>query len=335
MTDVVAMGESLGLYRGEGIGPLAPGAPATFSFAGAESNVSIGLARLGHQVAMAGRVGDDMIGRVITDQLRAEGVSLSGLVTDPGAPTAFMLRHNRTADRVIASYYRQGSAGSRLRAGDIDDDLIRSARILHTTGITVGISPSAREAVEHAIRVARDAGVTVSLDVNYRARLWSREDAGAALRSVLRSVDVVFGGEEELQMLPGGSGVPRAPGAPGAPGAADAAGIAAAVRDLGPAEVVVKRGSLGALALAGTGAGAGAEVVEVPAVPVTAVDPVGAGDAFVAGYLSARLEGHDVAGRLRRGALCGSFAVSVPGDWEGLPRRDELHLLSGTENVHR
>lgn len=314
MTDLVAVGESLGLFRASGIGPLAPGDAAVFSFAGAESNVSIGMARLGHRVAMIQRIGDDPLGQVITDRLRAEGIDLSGVVTDPDAPTAFMLRQNRTADRVTVTYYRHGSAGSRLSRADLDEAVIRSAKIVHTTGITLGISTSAREAAEHAIDVAREAGATVSLDINYRARLWSREEAGKVLRSVLDRVDVLFGGEEELQILAEAAG---------------ADGIVAAVRDLGPAEVVMKRGSRGALAITGSGA------VEVPVVPVTALDPVGAGDAFVAGYLSARLEGQDVAARLRRGAVCGAFAVSVPGDWEGLPRRRELDLLSGTEDVRR
>lgn len=319
---MVAIGECLGLYRGDGIGPLSPGNPATFSFAGAEGNVSIGLARLGHRVALAGRTGDDPIGQVIRERMQAEGIDLSGLVIDPGAPTAFMLRHNRTADRITVSYYRHGSAGSRLHPDDLDEAAIRSAKILHTTGITLGLSPSARAAAEQAMTVARSGGALVSLDVNYRARLWGRDEAGKVLRSVLRQVDIVFGGEDELQMLAAGTG------------ASSPEAVAKAIRDLGPAEVVVKRGADGALALAGE-SGATAEAISVPVVPVTAVDPVGAGDAFVAGYLSARLDGEDVAGRLHRATVCGSFAVSVPGDWEGLPRRAELSLLSGTEDVQR
>lgn len=314
MTDVVTVGESLGLFRGDGTGPLTPGTSATFSFAGAESNVSIGLARLGLRVAMIGRVGDDLMGRVIGEGLRSEGVDLSRLVVDTQAPTGFMLRYHRTADRVVASYHRRGSAGSRLSREDVDEALVRSAKVLHTTGITLGLGPSARDAVEHAVELARGAGVTVSLDVNYRSKLWSRQDAAAALRSLIGRVDVVFGGEDELRLLT----EETAPEA-----------IAEAVHGLGPAEVVVKRGSRGAVGRAGSA------TVTVPAVRVSGVDPVGAGDAFVAGYLSARIEGLDLAGRLRRGAVCGAVAVSVPGDWEGLPRRGELDMLSGTEDVHR
>lgn len=314
MTDLVSIGESLGLFRASGIGPLAPGDATVFSFAGAESNVSIGMARLGHRVAMIQRIGDDPIGQVITDRLRGEGISLAGFVTDPAAPTSFMLRQNRTADRITVSYYRHGSAGSRLSRADLDEALIRSAKVVHTTGITLAISPSARDAAEHAIKLAHSAGVTVSLDINHRSRLWRRQEASEALHALIKQVDVVFGSEQELRLLTDET-EPEA--------------IAAAVRDLGPAEVVVKRGEHGALAVAGS------ETVAAPAVHVTSVDPVGAGDAFVAGYLSARLEGHGAADRVRRGALCGAFAVSVPGDWEGLPRRSELDLLSSAEDVQR
>ncbi len=100
--------------------------------------------------------------------------------------------------------------------------------------------------------------------------------------------------------------------------------MAAELLDRGVREVVVKRGA------AGAGVHTAAGRWETPAVPVTSIDTVGAGDAFTAGYLSALLDGEDVAGRLQRGALAGAFAVSTAGDWEGLPRRDELALLGAT-----
>jgi 2-dehydro-3-deoxygluconokinase len=314
MAEIFAIGESLGLCRGQDIGPLTPGDSATFSFAGAESNVAIALARLGHAVAMAGRVGADPIGQVIMRHLRAEGVDLSGMIVDPDAPTAFMLRQHRTADRVTVTYYRHGSAGSRLGRADVDEEVVRSARVLHTTGITLALSPSSYDAAQHAMKVARDAGVTVSLDINHRSRLIAAAEAGVMLRDLIDQVDVVFGSEHELQMIVAEE---------------DPEALVEAVAELGPSEVVLKRGEHGALGRADN------RTVAVPAIPVRAVDPVGAGDAFVAGYLSSRLEGGTLEDRLRRGAVCGSFAVSVPGDWEGLPRREELDLLSATENVDR
>lgn len=312
--DLVTLGEPMGLVRGTGVGPLRVGSPATVSFAGAECNVAIGMARLGHRAAYVGRVGDDLTGRIILDAVRAEGVDTANLAVDPEAPTGVMVREHRTADRLVASYARAGSAGSRLCPADVDEGLVRGARILHLTGITPALSATAHDAVLHALRLARDAELLVSLDVNHRSLLWSTERARSVLGALLPEVDLLFGGAEELTLLADG---------------ADPARLATELAAAGPREVVVKRGAAGAIAVVA------GRAYDQPALAVTAVDPVGAGDAFVAGYLSALLDGGDVPGRLRRGAVCGAFAVSVPGDWEGLPHRRELHLLEGEENVHR
>jgi 2-dehydro-3-deoxygluconokinase len=312
--DVITVGESLGLVMGEPASPLRAGSPARFSFAGAESNVAIGLARLGHSVAFVTRVGDDSIGRMITESLRGEGVDVSGVVVDDHAPTALMVRQHRTADALTVVYYRDRAAGSRLEPGDLPD--LTRARLLHVTGITPALSTSARDTIAAAVRAARAAGLVVSLDVNHRSLLWSTAEAGATLNPWLDAIDIVFGGDEELLAL----------------AQRDDGDVELAVKDLlqaRPSVVVRKRGSDGATAYGDFG------VVERPAVRVTAVDPVGAGDAFVAGFLSGVLEDVDPAGCLDRAVECGAFAVSVHGDWEGAARRSELGMLASAEAVHR
>ncbi|MEO7234474.1 MAG: sugar kinase [Lapillicoccus sp.] len=312
--DVITLGESLGLVMGEPASPLRAGSPARFSFAGAESNVAIGLARLGHTVGFVTRVGDDSIGRMITETLRGEGVDVGGVVVDPSAPTALMVRQHRTADALTVVYYRDGAAGSRLEPADVPD--LTGARLLHVTGITPALSGSADETVTAAVRAARAAGLVVSLDVNHRSLLWTAAAAGAALGPLLDAVDIVFGGDEELLML----------------AQRDDGDVETAVKGLlaqRPSVVVRKRGSDGATAYGDFGA------VERSAVPVTAVDPVGAGDAFVAGFLSGLLDGADPGACLDRAVECGAFAVSVHGDWEGAARRSELGLLARAERVHR
>jgi 2-dehydro-3-deoxygluconokinase len=158
--------------------------------------------------------------------------------------------------------------------------------------------------------------VVVSLDVNYRSKLWSRDQAGAVLAPLARHAIIVIASDDELDLV----AVPR-DGSGEATSPADEARAAAHLLDLGVSEVVVKRGAAGAAVHTADG------LLEAPAIPVTCVDTVGAGDAFTAGYLSARLDGEDVAGRLKRGILAGAFAISTRGDWEGLPRREELALL--------
>lgn len=313
--DAITLGESLGLVMGEPAAPLRAGSPARFSFAGAESNVAIGLARLGHSAGFVSRVGDDLVGRMIVETLRGEGVDVSGVAFDREAPTALMVRQHRTADALSVLYYRDGAAGSRLRPSDVPD--LAGARLLHVTGITPALGASARETVSAAVRAARAAGLVVSLDVNHRSLLWSTAEAGAALAPLLDAVDIVFGGDDELLALAQHHGSDD---------------IELAVKHLlqqRPSVVVRKRGADGATAYGEFG------TIECAALPVTAVDPVGAGDAFVAGFLSGLLDDLDPAGCLARAVECGAFAVSVHGDWEGAARRSELGMLARSEAVHR
>lgn len=310
MTALVTLGEAMGVVAGSEPGPFAVGASARMSFAGAEATVAIGVSRLGHSAAWVGRVGDDSVGAMVLSGLRAESVGTSGVRVDPAAATGLMLRERRTADRTRVSYYRRGFAGSRLSPADVDETLVSRSQILHITGITPALSESAADAVREAVRVAKSAGVTVSIDLNYRALLWSRDEASTVLGSLVPQTDIVFAGPDEASLVVA-EGEPER--------------MARALSDLGPAVAVLKLGDQGALVhTAGT-------VFVQPAVPVTCVDPIGAGDAFVAGYLAGVLDGSDPAVCLRLAATCGAFAVSVTGDWEGLPRRGDLPLLDAAD----
>jgi 2-dehydro-3-deoxygluconokinase len=297
-------------------GPLSAGGALTMHVAGAESNVAVGVARLGHSVSWAGVVGADPHGEFILRQLRAEGIRLQHR-EDATRRTGVMFLERRTADVTRAFYYRSGSAGSTLSRDDVERALRQGARVLHLTGITAALSHESRNAVEYAAERAAADGVVVSLDVNYRSKLWSRDEAREVLMPLVQHASVVIASDDELGL------VASAPAGPCDPGDADMA-MAAELLGLGVTEVVVKRGAAGA----GVHTADGRH--ESVAVPVTSVDTVGAGDAFTAGYLSALLDGTDVAGRLQRGVLTGAFAVSTAGDWEGLPSRAELALLATT-----
>ncbi|MBU7600412.1 sugar kinase [Streptomyces sp. P38-E01] len=337
--ELVTIGEVMGLLGARGTGPLREGSTLRLGLAGAEATVAIGVTRLGHRAAWVGRVGADAVGTVLLDTLRGEGVDVSAARLDPDRPTGLMLRESRTADRVRISYYREGLAGSRLGPDDVDPRLVGGARVLHLTGITPALGASALEAVRLAARTARASGTLVSFDLNYRSLLWSQDRAAEVFTELLAETDVVFAGLEEAALvtpvpapeLPADAPELRTSGASGPErdGAGDEAACAArALRALGPAEAVVKLGPDGACVLSADGEH------RQPALPVTSVDPVGAGDAFVAGYLSALLDGEDVPGRLRRGAVCGAFSVSSEGEWRGLPRHEELGLL-GSGDISR
>ncbi|MFG2748342.1 sugar kinase [Streptomyces xanthophaeus] len=310
MTALVTLGEAMAVLAATRPGPLAGGAELRLAFAGAEATVAVGVSRLGHRASWTGRVGADSIGRMILDGLRGEDVDVTRARVDDTAPTGLMLRERRTADHTRVTYYRRGLAGARLAPEDVDAELVAGARVLHVTGITPALGEGPRAAVRRAVELARAAGVTVSLDLNYRALLWSRQDAAAELSDLVTRADVVFAGPEEAALV-----VPEA----------EPAAMARALLARGPREAVLKLGSRGALA-----ATDGEEAVQ-GILPVTLVDPIGAGDAFVAGYLAGLLDYAPLPDRLRLAATCGAFAVAVPGDWEGLPRRAELDLLHGQD----
>ncbi|MCU1532989.1 MAG: sugar kinase [Arthrobacter sp.] len=322
-TELLTFGESMVSLRSAG--PLSVGGSLDMHVAGAESNVAVGVARLGHRVTWAGVVGADPQGEYILRQLRSEGIGLQHRV-DTVRSTGVMFLEQRTADVTRAFYYRAGSAGSTLSREDLDRALTAGARILHLTGITAALSPEARKAVEYAAERAAAEGIEVSLDVNYRSKLWSRDEARAVLMPLARHASIVIASDDELGLVATAAGAGSPATADAGAGAANAAetAMAAELLDRGVREVVVKRGA------AGAGVHTAAGRWETPAVPVTSIDTVGAGDAFTAGYLSALLDGGDVAARLQRGALAGAFAVSTAGDWEGLPRTEELALLRTT-----
>lgn len=305
--DVLTIGESMVAFRS--VGPVAQGGTQVTRVAGAESNVAIGLARLGHSVAWAGRVGPDSFGRLILRELRAEGVDTTHTVVDPSRPTGLMFVEQRTADLTQVEYRRSGSAGSALRREDVEaalEGLVQSgAGLVHLSGITPALSGSARDCIQWVAETAAAAGALVSFDVNFRARLWSRGQAREVLAPLASHTAYVIASEDELDLVAGG---------PEAEAAQD-------LLDRGVRAVAIKRGARGATVHTRAGR------VDLPALAVTAVDPIGAGDAFSAGYLSGVLDGLEPAECLRRGVAAGAFAVSVPGDWEGAPTRDELSLL--------
>lgn len=305
---LVTIGETMGLVRAVEYGPLRHARFLQLGMAGAESNVAIGVARLGQPATWVGHLGADDIGDLVESTLRGEGVGLV-VKRDPDRPTGLMLKSQRTSATTKVTYYRAGSAASALRPEDLPLDRIAAADILHVTGITPALSPSCSGAVDAAVDHARRSGTTVSFDVNHRTALWGDDAARPVLRRLAGQADIVFAGLDEGRLLVDGT-VP-----------ASAEGLARRIAELGPSEVVIKRGADGALALIGD------RLLEEPGRRVTAVDPVGAGDAFVAGYLAGVLDGATPEKRLHLANLTGAFAVTVNGDWEGAPTRDELRLL--------
>ncbi|MET0422877.1 MAG: sugar kinase [Actinoplanes sp.] len=301
MTSLFTFGETMGLVAADGIGPIAYARSFALSIGGAESNVAIGVARLGGQATWLGRVGPDAVGDLIRRRLTEAGVR--ALAIEDKSFTGLMVRYRRSGEFAHVDYHRAGSAGSRLHPADVPAAALTEAGLLHVTGITPALSETARATVFQAVETARAAGVKVSIDVNYRAKLWSRFDAAPVLRDLVSRADIVFAGPDEAALFVDGDPVD---------------GLA----KLGPTEVIVKDGGRGCIAQID------GETHRVAALPVTVIDPVGAGDAFVAGYLADHLIGAPPLTRLTTAIAAGAFAVTVPGDCEGLPDRAELAALT-------
>jgi 2-dehydro-3-deoxygluconokinase len=323
---VATVGETMALLDAPAAGRLGPGSSLPLGLGGAESKVAIGLARLGVTCTWISRVGDDALGTFVTREIRAEGVRVLA-TRDPGAPTGLMLKEHRDGRPWRVRYYRSGSAASRLAPADIDQPAaaaaITGAKVLHLSGITAALGPAPLAAVEHAVDIARAAGTLVCFDVNHRATLWSDDEAAPVLARLAAAADLVFAGPEEAALVLGR----HRPSWPAT--FDDGETLARELRKRGPVTVVVKLGALGALALSGD------EVHRAPARTVTVVDPVGAGDAFVAGYLSELVADRTVPDCLRMGNALGAAVCGVRGDWEGLPTRDELGERPGIEDVVR
>ena len=311
---IVTLGETMALFRAVHVGSLATETDFRLGVGGAESNVAIALSRLGADATWLGRVGSDGLGERVLRELRAENVDVRGII-DPQASTGLMVKESRTETATRVLYYRAGSAGSRLTVDDLAAADIPGAALLHVTGITPALSESAAAAVSAAVDLAVEDGIPVSFDINHRSSLWVGRDSTAVYRDLAARSTIVFAGDEEARLI--------------APDAATPSELARAIADLGPTQVVIKLGAEGCLALID-----GVEYSRA-AVKIRPVDTVGAGDAFVAGYLAELIAGLPVEDRLTTAVTTGAFACLNHGDWEGFARRSELALLTATEPVTR
>lgn len=319
---VVTIGETMALltapHKGLHSGSLLP-----VGIGGAESNVAIGLARLGVPSTWISRLGADSFGGLISRELRAEGVRVIAQ-NDPTAPTGMMIKEHRNGSPWRVRYYRSNSAAAQLTPADLDEASITEADVLHLTGITAALGPGPLLTIARAMEIARAADTLVSLDVNYRSTLWPPGEASGVLSRLMSGVDLLFAGPEEAELLLGWDQQPSSTRT-----FEDGENLARALVRLGPSTVVVKLGALGAVAVKAD------QTYRASTLPITVVDAVGAGDAFVAGYLSEHVSGAAIPACLKMGNVLGGAVCQQPGDWEGLPTRDELGDSAFTGEVVR
>ncbi|CAM05156.1 2-dehydro-3-deoxygluconokinase [Saccharopolyspora erythraea NRRL 2338] len=293
--EVLCLGETMSLIApAESVG-LETATSFTLTTGGAESNVAVHLAALGHRVAWAGRVGADPLGRRLVATIGAAGVDTSLVETHPTAPTGVYFKDPAPGGTTVY-YYRAGSAASTMDEWFLDG--AGDAELLHISGITPALSPGCDRLITHLLAGPRRS--RISFDVNYRPALWSAGAAGPRLRELAQLADIVFVGLDEAGTLWG----------------AKTADDVRAVLD-GPATLVVKDAANDATAF-------GAQPAVVTAPEVRVVEPVGAGDAFAAGYLSGVLRGESAVRCLRLGHLLAAHSLLSTEDHTPLPTADVL-----------
>ncbi len=268
------------------------------SIGGTESNLAIALARLGRRVTWFSALPRNPLGRKIETSIRKHGVDTSHVVwEDSGRAGVYYLEPGATPRPTRVIYDRSGAAVAELDAERIDPEIVRLSRLLHLTGITPALSENCARICERLATAARAAGTLVTLDVNYRSLLWEPDDARSGLAPLLACADVIFCGMADARTIWNLTG--------------DASEIAAGLLDLSVAGlVVVTAGEAGVTARTRDGA-----VSEQAALPVEVVDPVGAGDAFAAGFLHSWLENRqNINAALRSGVALASLQMTMPGD---------------------
>jgi 2-dehydro-3-deoxygluconokinase len=299
-TDVLAVGEVMGLLDPDGDGPLEDVSQFALRVAGAEVNALIALSRLGHSSSLVSAVGDDPIGRLILRTLAEQGVGTTHVRVVTGGATGVFFKERFTDGLRRVYYYRSNSAASKLQLADARLGELSTPRVLLASGLSLGIGmPTGLASVaKHAITEFASRHTAVVFDANLRPGLWDGEQARQDFTSLRDNIDVLLAGDEELAML-----VPDTP--------PDTA--AAALCEQGMRAVVVKAGAKGSVVYEPW------QRTAIGPFPVRrVVDPVGAGDAFAAGMVCGILRSWSMVDSCRLGARLGASAVTASGDWEAV-----------------
>jgi 5-dehydro-2-deoxygluconokinase len=327
--DLIAMGRSsIDLYSNDIGAPFEEITSFAAYVGGCPTNISVGTRRLGLRPALLTAVGDDQVGNFILHFLRGEGVETRFIPRKPGRRSSAVVLGIEPPDRFPLTYYRDNCADIELTIDDVLATPLADCHALLISGTGLSKEPS-RSATLFAAEIARQAGATVLLDIDYRPDQWTDQRAfGVTLRAALRLVDIVIGTEDEIN----------------AATLTDAAQISIAhsqisdahVRGdteraiqefltLGPRVLVQKRGASGSRVHLVEEPGAGeTRRIDAPGFPVEVQNILGAGDAFAAGFIFGVVHGWDWYKAARMGNACGAILVTKHGCANFMPTHDEV-----------
>src|SRR5699024_6257453 len=281
--DIITLGETMVLFTPDKTGMLRYMEQFSAQIGGSESNVAIGLVRLGHKVGWISKLGNDEFGWKIFQYLRGEGIDLSQVQFEKNFPTGIYFKEMLNSEEVRVQYYRSDSAAKQLQPNDLSEKYIASAKYLHITGITPLLSDNCYKTIMEAIEIARNNNVKVVFDPNLRKKLCSKSNSKDILLEISAKADIILPGQAEGEFLTGET-TPES--------------MAKSLNKNGSTIVIVKLGENGAYYATEDYEGF------VPAHPVKQViDPVGAGDGFAAGILSGLLDGLNIKKSVQRGTV--------------------------------
>ncbi len=285
--------------------------------AGAEANTAIALAQLGRRVTWVSRLPDGPLGRRVLRDLRASGVDVSHVsMVAGGRMGVYYVELSAPPRPVSVVYDRAGSAASAMTADDFPFDLLETASLVHLTGITPALSPECRDLTLQVADRVRSSSIRLSIDVNYRSKLWPPEQARDSVTEIASGADLVVLTREDARDVFDITGEPEE--------------VAERARKMLETErLVLTLGEGGSLWATEGGLGA------MAAFPTSIVDRLGAGDAFVAGVIDGLLD-DDLEGGIRTGTALASLALSVQGDHVAATR-DEIERMieGGSRSVDR
>jgi 2-dehydro-3-deoxygluconokinase len=312
--DLVTLGEVLLRLAVPSPGRIETARQLDVQIGGAEANVAAAAARLGLHAAWISALPANAWGERVRHELAGHGIDCAHVrLLEDARMGLYFLEYGVPPRPIRVLYDRRDSAFARLAVDDVDWEPVRRARLVHLTGITPALGPRPRALVERAVREA----AAVSFDVNYRATLWTPEDARAFLDTVVPTVRYLFLGEEEARRVLKLDGT--------------AESMLEAVARLAPrATVTMLRGEQGSLTL-----DAGRFVRPARRHAVQVVDPIGAGDAYVAGFLWARLGERSIDDAVEAGNAVAALKCSIWGDIALVSRRDVEDVLAGGPSVRR
>jgi 2-dehydro-3-deoxygluconokinase len=296
MSDLYTFGELMALFMAMDTDSVKSASQYQMSAAGAEANVAVAAHRLGIDVHFHSKVGNDYLGEAVMALMEKEGLSTKHFVRS-NSYTGALVRNRGQEEKLDVTYLRKCAAASTFEPSDIDESIIASSKWVHTTGITAALSESARNTVAHALDLARKHKVRASFDLNIRLKLWSKEEAGKALKELAHDLELVTGGVDEYEIVFGG----------GDPETnlkiASERGINIAIMTNGPEVMRILNNG---------------ERFDFAPEKVKIVDPVGSGDAAIAGTICGILAGLPIKDAIAQGSKCGAMVASVLGDWAGM-----------------